>query len=165
MKSGRQRRDEIIARRRQRSADDPDGALKPWLMSASTGSESGAVPRGALLADPAKLLHSGTLSGRPRLYRDTTFVCVDCGVEEVWTAVQQKWWYEEAKGQLDTVAKRCRDCRRAERLRRLLVRRRQIEGLIAKYGLESAARRMGISRATLEQRQARWQADKPPIQP
>lgn len=157
MKSGRQRREEMVARRRQRSAADPSLAMKPWLTPAAT--DDNAVPRGALLADPAKLLHSGTLTDRPRLYRDTTFVCVDCGVEEVWTAFQQKWWYEEAKGQLDTVAKRCRDCRRAERLRRLQARRLQIEGLIAKYGLDSAARRMGISRATLEQRQARWRSE------
>ncbi len=159
MKSGRQRREEMIARRRQRSAADPSLAMKPWLTPTTDDPNATAVPRGALLADPAKLQHSGALTGRPRLYRDTTFVCIDCGVEEVWTAMQQKWWYEEAKGQLDTVAKRCHECRRTERRRRLQARRAHIEGLIDKYGIESAARRLGISRTTLEQRQARWSSD------
>jgi hypothetical protein len=32
-------------------------------------------------------------------YRDESFTCRDCGVVEVWTATQQKWWYEVAKGE------------------------------------------------------------------
>jgi hypothetical protein len=31
-------------------------------------------------------------------YLDFPFACAWCGSEEVWTASQQKWWYEEAKG-------------------------------------------------------------------
>ena len=31
-------------------------------------------------------------------YEDIPFTCCDCGAEEVWTAEQQKWSYEVAKG-------------------------------------------------------------------
>lgn len=42
---------------------------------------------------------------------DKDFVCMECGKEETWTAAQQKWYYEEAKGSLYATAKRCHDCR------------------------------------------------------
>lgn len=48
-------------------------------------------------------------------YVDQTFECRDCRKREVWTATQQKWWYEIVKGGLFTVAHRCRPCRRKER--------------------------------------------------
>lgn len=31
-------------------------------------------------------------------YLDRPFTCKDCGKPEVWSATQQKWWYETAKG-------------------------------------------------------------------
>ncbi len=31
-------------------------------------------------------------------YRDDPFECAGCGKLEIWTATQQKWWYEVAKG-------------------------------------------------------------------
>ena len=51
----------------------------------------------------------------PTFYRDYEFTCVDCGRREVWTAEQQKWWYEVAKGSIYSGAKRCRDCRAARK--------------------------------------------------
>ena len=48
-------------------------------------------------------------------YIDVPFRCVDCGKDEVWTATQQKWWYEVAKGYPYSIANRCRPCRRAQR--------------------------------------------------
>ena len=48
-------------------------------------------------------------------YEDLRFTCRDCGSREVWTAEQQKWWYEVAKGKLYSTAARCRPCRRARR--------------------------------------------------
>lgn len=65
-------------------------------------------------------------------YRDRRFVCVDCGVEETWTATQQKWWYEVAKGHVETVATRCRPCRVKERARKTEARRVHLDGLAAK---------------------------------
>ena len=65
-------------------------------------------------------------------YVDKPFKCKRCGKEEVWTASQQKWWYEVAKGDVFTEAVRCRPCRRKERVRRDKARRVHLEGLRAK---------------------------------
>lgn len=150
MKSGRQRRDEIRARRRLRSALEQRTSFTPW--------EPEGIPRGALRADAAKLLHDRTYGPRPRFYVDTPFTCADCGKAEVWTAFQQKWWYEEAKGKIDSRANRCRDCRRQRRMRRSQDRRVHIEGLIAKHGLERTAELLQVDRAQLTSMLARWEA-------
>ncbi len=65
-------------------------------------------------------------------YRDEPFTCRDCGREEIWTASQQKWWFEIAKGEVFTRASRCRNCRRRERERRNEARRVHLGGLAAK---------------------------------
>lgn len=65
-------------------------------------------------------------------YRDEPFRCVDCGIEQVWTATQQKWWYEVAKGGVWTRGRRCRSCRRKERERLEGARRAHLEGLARK---------------------------------
>ncbi len=65
-------------------------------------------------------------------YQDRPFRCKDCGVEEIWTAAQQRWWYEEAQGDVWTVAVRCRACRQAERTRKAEARRIHREGLVMK---------------------------------
>jgi len=67
-------------------------------------------------------------------YVNRPFVCKDCGKAEVWTASQQKWWYEVAKGGVWTTASRCRPCRRKERERRDEARRVHLEGLARKQG-------------------------------
>jgi hypothetical protein len=110
------------------------------------------VPVGALMADQAKLLHDNTYGARPLFYVDTHFTCRECGVEEVWSAAQQKWWYEEAKGKIDSRAVKCRACRRA----RQEARRQHVEGLVARYGLENAAERLFKSVAELEALRRRW---------
>ncbi|WP_375314969.1 MULTISPECIES: zinc-ribbon domain containing protein [unclassified Schlesneria] len=48
-------------------------------------------------------------------YEDTRFQCIDCGLFSIWTAKQQQWWYEVAKGSMYSIAVRCRECR--EKLR------------------------------------------------
>lgn len=65
-------------------------------------------------------------------YVDWPFSCQDCGVWQVWTATQQKWWYECAKGNLHTVPLRCRACRRKERARKDAAREVHLRGLEAK---------------------------------
>jgi len=65
-------------------------------------------------------------------YVDRPFLCKDCRKAEVWTATQQKWWYETAKGDVWTVAIRCRPCRRRERVRKAQARRFQREGMARK---------------------------------
>lgn len=68
-------------------------------------------PPGAVLADASKLAQINTYGDLPRWYRDYPFICLDCGAAQTWTAEQQKWYYEEAKGHLWAVAVRCRPCR------------------------------------------------------
>jgi hypothetical protein len=48
-------------------------------------------------------------------YVDKPFVCEECGTSQVWTAGQQKWWYEVAKGYVFSTAKLCRLCRKQAR--------------------------------------------------
>jgi hypothetical protein len=70
---------------------------------------------------------------RHGFYTDRPFGCQDCGRQEVWTARQQKWWYEVAKGDVYTTAKRCRPCRRKARDRQGEARRVHLEGLARKH--------------------------------
>lgn len=65
-------------------------------------------------------------------YLDKPFTCATCGKREVWTAAQQKWWYEVAKGETLSVAKHCRACRKREQTRRAEARRVHMEGLARK---------------------------------
>lgn len=48
-------------------------------------------------------------------YVDRPFRCKDCSREEVWTATQQKWWYEVAEGNVRSRATQCNACRRKRR--------------------------------------------------
>jgi len=71
-----------------------------------------ALPAGAIPGDPSKQ------DPRHRVrwyYVDRPFKCADCGSEEVWTAEQQKWYYEVASGSFYAKAKRCKECRAKHR--------------------------------------------------
>jgi len=71
-----------------------------------------------LPVDAAKLNMGNTYSPAPEFYYDIEFDCRDCGVHQVWTASQQKWWYEEAGGYFFAGAVRCRACRKLEQERK-----------------------------------------------
>jgi len=73
------------------------------------------LPDDAVLADPTQQVPNNSYSPPPEYYVDQEFVCVDCGRKEIWTATQQKWYYEVAKGSLYAGAVRCRACRRKHR--------------------------------------------------
>lgn len=120
MKSGKQRRAEIRARRLQRAV--AAAGLDPRMAPPSP-------LLGTVMADAAQLAHNNTYGLLPLFYVDRAFVCRDCGVQEVWTAKQQKWWYEVAKGHIDSTAVRCRRCRRIEQARVAEARRVSAEGL------------------------------------
>lgn len=62
-------------------------------------------------------------------YVDIPFECEACGTPQTWTATQQKWWYEIAKGSRWTTARMCRPCRQRERARRAEARRVSEEGV------------------------------------
>ncbi|MDQ8036233.1 MAG: zinc-ribbon domain-containing protein [Pedobacter sp.] len=123
-KSGRQRRLEIRERRRQRAL-----AGNTHSVPAEPGRH---WPAGAVAADPAELDHNNTYGMLPLYYADRAFICRDCGSAELWTAKQQKWWYEIAKGNINSTAVRCRSCRTRERTRQAEARRIHLEGLARK---------------------------------
>ena len=72
------------------------------------------VPRDAIQADLSQQAPNNSYSSKT-YYQDYEFNCVDCGVPQVWTAEQQQWWYEVAKGPIFSVAIRCLACRKARR--------------------------------------------------
>lgn len=72
------------------------------------------IPRDAIVADPGRQAPNNSY-GPPLYYQDCEFTCADCGIPQVWTAEQQQWWYEVAKGSIYSGAKRCRACRMALR--------------------------------------------------
>lgn len=74
-----------------------------------------ALVKGAVAADLSQQAPNNSYAGKPLYYVDQPFTCRDCGREEVWTATQQKWYYEVAKGSLYGRAVRCRACRRRRR--------------------------------------------------
>jgi hypothetical protein len=48
-------------------------------------------------------------------FEDIGFTCRGCDTEQVWTAADQKWWFEVAGGSLYSTAIRCLPCRTARR--------------------------------------------------
>ena len=101
MKSSKQRRLEIKEKRRKKAAK----------LNIDISIETKPLPMGAVEADHNELIHNNTYSSFPFVYIDKIFTCRDCGSDELWTAKQQKWWYEVAKGHIDSTAVRCRKCR------------------------------------------------------
>jgi hypothetical protein len=107
MKSGKQRRKEIKERRLRRAQE---------AVEIDTMSNDHPRPEGAVEADVDLLSHHNNSYFIPLFYVDRPFTCCDCGSKEVWTAKQQKWWYEVILGDINSMAVRCRSCRRARRL-------------------------------------------------
>ena len=108
MKSGKQRRKEIKAARIKR-AEKLAAEFDPFKSK---------LPGTYVLADHSQLSHNLPPVMLPNFYMDKPFRCEDCGSDEVWTAKQQKWWYEIAKGRLESIAIRCFTCRKARRDKR-----------------------------------------------
>jgi hypothetical protein len=94
------------------------------------------LAKGHVLVNPENLRPNNSYSTPEFLQRgyyvDLPFHCKSCGVAQVWTETQQKWWYENAKGDVWTVAVLCRPCRRRERDRRTAAREIHFAGLAAK---------------------------------
>lgn len=93
-----------------------------YLRLAEPAPQVPRVPQ-RILADLARQAPNNSYSP-PTYYEDRPFECVDCGKQEVWTAQQQQWWYEVAKGPIYAVAVRCRACRQKRRAAKEEQRRR-----------------------------------------
>jgi len=127
MKSGKQRRQEIVARRKKL-------AVKRDVMAQAAKfkhSPYRIVPVNEQLPAPYNNYGAPDFVGRG-YYVDRPFRCVDCGKEEIWTGAQQKWWYEVAKGFVYSTANRCRPCRRKRREKSAASRRIHLEGVTRK---------------------------------
>ena len=85
------------------------------------------MPPGSIVADLTRQVENNSY-GVLAYYSDLRFTCVDCGAKQTWTAKQQQWWYETAKGYIDSTAKRCRSCRAKRREERAENRRRSLSG-------------------------------------
>lgn len=94
-------------------------------------------PAGSVIADHAELKHNNTYGLLPLFYVDKLIVCRDCGKEEVWKAERQKWWYEIAKGNINTRAVYCRDCRYEKKAVKIQARKVHLERIAKKYGKPS----------------------------
>ena len=131
MKSNKQRRSEILAHRKARALA---GASSPPMDPRGIGVTVEAVtaPCNPLLLAPSNSYGAPAFVSRG-YYVDQAFTCISCQSKEVWRATQQKWWYEVAKGNVESGAVRCRACRRIERERSDKARRIHLEGLARKH--------------------------------
>ena len=101
MKSNKQRRLEIKAKRREKAEKVKNGKVKHYNYR----------PFLSVDADHDQLKHVSYYHDLPLFYVDKSFKCRGCASIEVWTAKQQKWWYEVVKGHIDSMAVYCRPCR------------------------------------------------------
>jgi Probable zinc-ribbon domain len=136
MKSGRQRRAEIMLRRQEKRL--ANSAKNKYLKGVSAANQYDR-PHGCVPVNPASLSPNNSY-GIPEFvkrgfYVDLPFNCKHCGAPQIWTAQQQHWWYELAKGDIWTIAILCRPCRIKERARKALVRKVHFEGLLKKSNL------------------------------
>ena len=128
MKSGKQRRAELKTKRKQREAKQQ--SLSDRAAARRRGPSERRPSTKTLLA-PYKSYGAPGYVMRG-YYQDVPFRCQGCGKEETWTAAQQKWWYEVAKGYVYSTAKLCRPCRKKAQARRAEARRVHLEGIARK---------------------------------
>ena len=114
MSSGKQKRARLLARRRDRRER---AAREKRMPPINPQRRSGSMLVNRLLL-AAYSSYDVPEFVRDAYYYDHHFICRDCGVVQVWTAAQQQWWYETAKGGVFTRAVRCLNCRRAHRAAR-----------------------------------------------
>jgi hypothetical protein len=135
VKSNKQKREEIDAKRLKKEERLRAQARHEAELRRRRDFEI-ALARGDVSVDTTRLAPSRSYSVPDFVvrgtYRPEPFVCKDCGIAEVWTPLQQKWWYETAKGDVFTKAVRCRACRAKERARITAARRGHLEGLAKK---------------------------------
>ncbi len=132
MKSNKQRRRELKELQIKRKA-------KAIALRENSNREK--IPTDAVLCHSDLLAPSNSYGVPPFVtrgyYVDIPFQCVDCQKQEVWLATQQQWWYEVAKGNVESGANRCRSCRKIEHDRKVEARRIHLEGLAKKLAMTS----------------------------
>ena len=140
MTSGKQKRATLKAKRAERDAKIASRVQNDLgAFRRAVGVPSGAVPCNPSLLAPDSSYGSPDYAERG-YYLDALFECAGCRKIEVWTATQQKWWYEIAKGGVWTKATRCRPCRRKERERVNEARNRSADGREKRAALKAAGK-------------------------
>jgi hypothetical protein len=131
MKSNKQKRTEIKARRSEgRKAERISAkALRVESVSPSVRVNVAALAPSRSYGSPAFLTRG--------YYVDEPFTCQVCGAEETWTATQQKWWFEVAKGYVHSLAIRCAACRRVKKAHSERSKRGAKEKLEKKGGIKA----------------------------
>ena len=79
------------------------------LLKAGRLVEGVEIPQRALAADPDLQNHQGGYSVK-FYYQDIHYTCAGCGKPEVWTAQQQKRYFEAQKGNIYNRPKWCYRC-------------------------------------------------------
>jgi hypothetical protein len=85
------------------------------LIGAGVVQSAAEIPAEAIPASLeviAQWRSSVRLCGRAPYYLDIRFTCEDCGETSVWSAQDQRHWYEVAGGSPYSEPRRCADCRR-----------------------------------------------------
>ena len=123
MKSGKQRRKELKAQKQYRQTKVIALQMSTFLADRHARIAS-KIADGAAIVDFTALapnINNNTYDVPDFVllgyYPDRPFSCANCNSPEIWRAAQQKWWYEEAKGDVWSIAKFCRTCRRQEQSR------------------------------------------------
>jgi hypothetical protein len=122
MKSNKQRRVEIKARRSKQTEKRKLAAIEPspWLMHDRLPVNLARFARGPNFANRDFVVRG--------YYAPVPFTCEDCGIAQVWTAAQQKWWYESVGASLYTTARRCRPCRARAREEKRIAAEKKKQG-------------------------------------
>ncbi|PJK08957.1 hypothetical protein CO608_07945 [Lysobacteraceae bacterium NML08-0793] len=120
-KSNKQRRAEISEKRRQRAQSWQAQLAEAHTQDArrQIAERAARQGEGVVMADTRLLAAHNNSYSLPDYYIDMPFRCDDCGAHEVWTAKQQKWWYEVALGNINSTARYCAECRRKRRAQRM----------------------------------------------
>ena len=105
-------------RLRRRSRLGYDGRTYEWWEYDPTFKPD--IPAYAVPGDPSKQVFCAVHNVPKYFYLDEGRSCVECGNDFVFTAIEQRFWYETLKFNFDSVAIRCPACRRRKRHQRTL---------------------------------------------
>jgi hypothetical protein len=76
------------------------------------------MPAGAVVGDVSKQVYCAFCHAPKYYYVDEKRTCAQCGVHFVFSATEQKHWYETLQFHFDSTAIRCVKCRRQKRYER-----------------------------------------------
>lgn len=118
-----------------------------------------ALPKGAVRGNPREQHFCGYCHFPKYFYLDETRRCVQCGEDFVFTADEQKFWYENLKFNFHSTAIRCRDCRRQRRSVKALQRSLEAAAAQLEQSGEDPLVQLAYAEALIEYRRASGSGD------